>query len=305
MKRDLDVIIVGGGPAGMSAALMFGRTMMKTVIFNEEKPRNRVTQQSHNFITRDGTHPLEFLKIAKEQLKKYDTVHYVKDVVTDVKKYAYGYQVKTRKGSEFTAQRVIFAMGYKDNLDKLDMKGVEKVYGKTVFHCPFCDGWERKNQPLAVFGHEAFLLEFVKTITNWTDDLIVFTNKKGAITDKDKTILKKNNIRLVKDKIAELMSNNGHLTGVKLANGKIIPRIGGFLFNTGKELTTEIPSKLGVAKTEFDTYKTDDNGKTNVMGIYIIEDAKTGYSGVIGAAAEGSAVAEMITREVIGDRWIT
>jgi len=305
MKRDLDVIIVGGGPAGMSAALMFGRTMMKTVIFNEEKPRNRVAQQSHNFITRDGTHPLEFLKIAKEQLKKYDTVQYIKDFVIDVKKDAYGYRVKTRNGNEITAQRVIFAMGFKDNINKLGLKGVEKVYGKTVFFCPFCDGWEWKNQPLAVFGHEPFLLEFVKTIATWTDDLIVFTNKKGAITDKDKTMLQKNNIRLVKDKISELISNNGNLTGVKLANGKIIPRNGGFLFNTEKELTTEIPSKLGVEKTEFNTYKTDDSGKTSVKGIYIIGDAKTGFSGVIGAAAEGYAVAEMITREVIGDCWIT
>ena len=77
---DLDVIIVGGGPAGMNADLLFGRTMMKTVILNEEKPRNRVTQQSHNFVTRDGVHPLEFLRIAQEQLQKYDTVQYVNEV---------------------------------------------------------------------------------------------------------------------------------------------------------------------------------------------------------------------------------
>ena len=90
-----------------------------------------------------------------------------------------------------------------------------------------------------------------------------------------------------------------------MANGKIIPRSGGFLFNTEKELTTEIPSKLGVEKTEFNTYKADDSGKTNVKDIYIIGDARKGFSGVIGAAAEGYAVAEMISREIIGDRWIT
>jgi len=137
MNRDLDVIIVGGGPAGMSAALMFGRTMMKTVIFNEEKPRNRVSQQSHNFLTRDGTHPLEFLKIAKEQLEKYDTVQYIKDFVIDVKKDAHGYRVKTKKGSEFKSQRVIFAMGFKDNINKLGLKGVEKVYGKNRIFLSF------------------------------------------------------------------------------------------------------------------------------------------------------------------------
>ncbi len=302
--ENLDVLVIGGGPAGMNAALVLGRAMMKTVVINEEKPRNLVTQESHGFVTRDGIHPSELLAIAKQQLEQYDTVNYVKGVVTGVKQQTdRHYQVTTQNGEVFLSKRVVFATGYKDDLSKLNLKGVEKVYGKSVFPCPFCDGWERRNQPLALFGEESFVMEFAQVVGNWTDNLIVFTNGKKVLTEENKLILKRNNIGLFENEIVELVSENGRLSGVTLDNGETILRSAGFLLSTGEYQSTEIPSELGVQKEDFGTYQANEWGKTDVEGVYVVGDARSSFSGVVRAAFEGSNAAAMITKEIIAERW--
>lgn len=302
-NETLDVAIIGGGPAGMSAALVFGRAMMHTVIINDEKPRNMVTQGSHGFLTRDGAHPSELLHIAKIQLAKYTTVNYTRGLVAKVEKQTAGFEVTTQNDEVFRAQHVVFATGYKDNISEINLPGIKAVYGKTVYPCPFCDGWERRNQPLALFGEAAFVVQFAKTIHNWSKDLIVFTNGKKVVSNDDKKALEKNKVRLVEDKILELVSEKGQLTGVKLANGDTIARTGGFLLNTGEKQATDIPATLGVEKTDFGTYKTNEWGKTAIEGVYIAGDAKNGFSGIAAAVAEGSSVAEMIIHEIISERW--
>ncbi|PKH51724.1 NAD(P)/FAD-dependent oxidoreductase [Tenacibaculum sp. Bg11-29] len=305
-NKNLDVLVVGGGPAGMNAALVFGRALMNTVIVNEEKPRNLVTQASHGFLTRDGFHPSEFLQVAKKQLEQYVTVNYKMDVVKQVDKTEIGFKVKTNDGTEYQTKRIVFATGYKDDLSKLGLIGIEKVYGKTVFPCPFCDGWERRNEPLALFGKDEGVGHFAKTISNWTDDLIIFTNGKKPIRNEEKENLKKNNIKVVEQEILKLISENGNLKEIKLADGNSIKRTGGFLFSTGEKQSTDIPAKLGVEFGDWGgTYLTNEWGKSKVDGVYIVGDAKNNFTGVIGSASEGSYVAEMITQEIIGERWVS
>lgn len=303
-NNNLDVIVVGGGPAGMNAALVLGRALMSTVVVNEEKPRNLVTQASHGFLTRDGFHLSEFLETAKKQLEQYDTVTYKKDIVSQVEKVESGYKVISKDGTELITKRIIFATGYKDDLTKIGLNGVEKVYGKTVFPCPFCDGWERRNEPLALFGRDEGLGHFAKTISNWTNDLIIFTNGKQPIGEAEKETLKKNNIQVVEDEVEELISEKGNLKAVKLKGGNSIKRTGGFLLSTGEKQSTNIPKKLGVEESDWGTYQTNEWGKSTVEGIYIVGDAKNSFTGVVGSASEGSYVAEMITHEIIEERWV-
>ena len=281
-NKNLDVIVVGGGPAGMNAALVLGRALMNTVVVNEEKPRNLVTQASHGFLTRDGFHPSKFLQIAKKQLEQYDTVTYKKDIVSLVEKAASGYKVITKDGTTMITKRIIFATGYKDDLTKIGLNGVEKVYGKTVYPCPFCDGWERRNEPLALFGKDEGVGHFAKTISNWTNDLIIFTNGKQPIGTKEKETLKKNNIQVIEDEIVEVVSEDGNLREVKLVNGNSIKRAGGFLFSTGEKQSTEIPGSLGVELSDWGTYQTNDWGKSKVEGIYVVGDAKNSLLGLLG-----------------------
>lgn len=303
-ENNLDVLIVGGGPAGMSAALVLGRSLMNVAIVNEEKPRNIVTQASHGFLTRDGYHPIQFLEIAKEQIKQYESIEYVKNKVLKISKEEDSFNVVLKSGREFKTKRVIFATGFKDNIAEIGLKGVEDVYAKSVFPCPFCDGWERRNEPLALFGKDAGVDHFAKTISNWTNDLIVFTNGGNPINAEQKQILKKNNIEIIDTEVDQLISKNGHLTGVKLIDGRVIKRSGGFLFSTGEQQATDIPLKLGVEVSDWGPYETNEWGKTKVEGVYIVGDAKNSFTGLIGAAAEGSQVAEFITQEIIEERWI-
>lgn len=300
---DLDVVIIGGGPAGMSAALVLGRAMMNTVIVNEEKPRNAVTRASHGFFTRDGYHPGELLEIAKKQLKQYETVSYKKGRVKNVEASGKGFKVLTEDGEEFGTRRVVFATGFKDNVHQIGLKGIEEVYGKTVFPCPFCDGWERRHQPLALFGEQAGVAHFAKTVSNWTNDLILFTNGTNPMSEAEKEGLEKNGIQVVTDSIDELLSNNGKLTGIKLKSGKVVPRSGGFLFSTGEKQATDIPAKLGIETSDWGTYTAEQMGKTTVDGLFIIGDAKNNFTGVVGAASEGDHVAGMIVHEVVEERW--
>lgn len=299
----LEVAIIGGGPAGMSAALVFGRAMINTVVINEEQPRNIVTQGSHGFLTRDGAHPSELLQIAKDQLAQYQTVHYTKGRVTQVDKQGGLFTIKTQQGNTFTTKRVVFATGYSENLDQVNLPGIRAVYGKTVYPCPFCDGWERRNQALALFGEEVFVFEFAKTISHWTNDLVVFTNGKQVLSSKQKQAFAQHQVKLIEDKIAELVSVDGQLQTVKLANGQSITRQGGFLLSTGEKQACDIPAQLGVAKGEYGTYATNDWGKTEIEGVYIVGDAKNGFGGIAASVAEGSMVAEMMIHEIIHEKW--
>ncbi|WP_299453097.1 NAD(P)/FAD-dependent oxidoreductase [uncultured Microscilla sp.] len=299
----LEVAVVGGGPAGMSAALVFGRAMISTVIINEEQARNMVTQGSHGFLTRDGAHPADLLQIAKEQLVQYEQVTYVKGRVNQVEKQDALFVINTNKGDTFKAKHVVFATGYQDDISQVNLPGIDAVYGKTVYPCPFCDGWERRNQPLALFGEEAFVFEFAKTISHWTHDLVVFTNGKKVVSEEQKQAFEQKKVVLVEDKIEKLISINGQLQGVQLTHGQTISRQGGFLLSTGEKQACEIPAQLGVETNDDGTYKSNEWGKSEIEGIYIIGDAKNGFGGIAASVAEGARVAAMMIHEIIHQKW--
>ena len=138
----------------MSAALIAGRARLETVVINAEAPRNAVTMASHGFLSRDGVHPSELLAVAKEQLRKYETVRYIARSAARVGADGVGFAIGLSDGTTVSANRVVIASGYVDDLARLELPGIEEVYGKSVFPCPFCDGYEHRDERLAVFGRE-------------------------------------------------------------------------------------------------------------------------------------------------------
>ena len=305
-NMDYEVIIIGGGPAGMSASLVLGRSRIKTLLINTEKPRNIVTTHSHGFLTQDGKHPSEILGTAKEQLKKYKSVDYVLEKAEDLKKLDAGFEVKTAQQS-FTAKRVVIATGHKDNIASIGIDGLDEVYGKSVYPCPFCDGFELADKKLAVLGDAFMGPMFAKTIWHWSKDLIVFTNGEKVEDKAVKDGLKLNGVELIEEPIAKLHSTNGQLDSIELKNGKSIEREGGFLPDTKSEEYTHFASSLKIPKEEgfmgMETYKVNDAKETDIAGLYIIGDARTGWSGVAGSVAEGSEMAGAITHQIIEERW--
>jgi len=300
------VLIIGGGPAGMSAALVLGRSRIKTLILNTEKPRNLVTTHSHGFLTQDGKHPSDILKTAKEQLSKYPSVTYSIEKATDLKQDDEWYRVVTEK-DEYLAKRVIIATGYKDNIEEVGIKGLASVYGKSVYPCPFCDGFELADKKLAVFGDAFMAPMFSKTISHWSNDVIVFTNGENVENEDLKRSLQNNRVLLVEEEIKQLHSTNGILQKVELASGKIIEREGGFIPDTKSTESTDFAKKLRISteKGPFDmeVYKVDENKETDIKGLYIIGDARTGWSGVAVSVAEGSMVGAAITHQIIDEEW--
>lgn len=300
-----DLVIIGGGQAGMSAALTAGRARLDTVIINAESPRNAVTTASHGFLTRDGSHPTELLVVAKQQLAKYATVSYITDTVAATTRTAAGFDVVLASGSRMTTNRLVIATGHVDDLDRLGMPGIGDVYGKTVYPCLFCDGFEHEDERLALFGREG-AIHYAPMARLWTDDLIVFTN--GAdLRPGDAEALEANNVRAHTEPIERLESDDGHLRAVLLDTGERIERDAGFIGDEYSHPATSFAEQLGVTSspnqwggTSLDVH---DTGTSTIAGLSVIGDAHTGFSGLMAAAAEGAACAEAIVHDIASERW--
>ncbi|MFN3233874.1 MAG: GNAT family N-acetyltransferase [Gammaproteobacteria bacterium] len=306
---DYEVIIVGGGPSGMSAALVLGRARKSVLVINAEQPRNGVTQHSHGFLTRDGAHPFEILSEAKEQLQKYHNVTYLQDLVVDLDQQDDdSFIVRTEDEKSFSAKRVIIATGYKDNLSELNINGIEEVYGKSVFPCPFCDGWELQNLPLAIFSSGEHLGHYVQLIANWSNDIIVFTNGEGTLSEDLQREFQVNNIRVEEGKIKALHSSEGKLEAIELENGDHIIRSAGFISNTAPTESMTFLTNLNAERESLPPfgmmgYKTE-FGETTVKGLYVIGDARTGWGSIANAVYEGSDVASKMIFSMVRENWI-
>ena len=171
----LDLAIVGGGPAGMSAALVAGRAMLNTVVINAEAARNNVTGASYAFLTRDGAHPSDILAASKQQLEKYDSVTYRLGTVATIEHHTAGFELTMEGGDHVLAKRLIIATGHRDELTRLELTSINEFYGKSVYPCVFCDGFEHRGQRLAPFGADDAAL-YAPMVTLWSADVTVFTN---------------------------------------------------------------------------------------------------------------------------------
>ncbi|MDR6227595.1 NAD(P)/FAD-dependent oxidoreductase [Desmospora profundinema] len=297
----LDVVVVGGGPGGLSAALVLGRSRRNVTVVDDGQPRNAVTLQSHGFLSRDGIHPLVLRKAAREQVVRYDGVTVVDDRVVHAEKTDRCFTSVTQNGQTLYSKKIIFATGVKDRLPEIP--GIQEVYGRSVFLCPYCDGWERRDQPLALFGNGEELFHFVKMIFHWSRDLILFTNGPSTLTAEEKQELSMRNIRLVESPITKLESTDGQLERVVLDQGESIDRRGGFILDTRERQACIIPEQLGVPRNKRGGYQTDDHGQTRIDGLFIIGDAKNGFSSLISAASEGYEIGIMINQELIETAW--
>lgn len=301
-----EVIIIGGGPAGLSAALVLGRSRVNTLILNTEKPRNFATTLSHTFLTQDGKHPTEIFKAAKKDIDKYPSLTYKKEKAIHVKNSSNGFIVETENGT-YNSKRVVIASGYRDDVEGSGIKGLSNVYGKSVYPCPFCDGYELADKKLAVFGGAEIAPFFSTVVTHWSNDVILFTNG-DMIPDKEFiSELERKGIQVFQDKIKTLHSTEGKLQKVELENGKLIERESGFyrdmkvVENTNFAQQFNIPSEPG--HFGLTNYIVDENRESNVKGLYIIGDARTGWSGIAPSVAEGYELGASITVQISQENW--
>lgn len=293
--------IIGGGPAGLNAALVLGRARKDVVLFDDSQPRNGVTHASHGFITRDGVTPAEFRRIAYEEVLKYPSIRHCNTQVTDVQRDDHGFALRTSSGELVQADKVILAAGLKEVLPEIE--GVSEFYGKSLFNCPFCDGWELRDQPLVVVSETPGIFHKVKLLLNWSSDLVVCTNGQDILTDEQRAKISLKGIAIVDTPITAFSGENGLLERVYFADGSQLERSGGFIDPTLLP-KAGFHEALGYETSPDGGIVTDPMGRTTISGIYAAGDsAYVMPSQLIHAASSGSKAAATVIMDLTEEEW--
>jgi thioredoxin reductase len=275
-----DCVIIGGGHAGLNAALILGRARRNAILLDHNKPRNAVTQESHGFITRDGIKPNEFRQIAHKEIGTYPSVRFKEREVTSVIKNESLFELVTSEDDgRYQSKTIIISTGLKEILPRID-----NIYD---FYGPYCDGRELRDKPLVVIiGELVQGFHFIQTIYNWSKDLVVCTNGEAFQNSEQKGLLRSKGINIIENKIKEFVGKNGQMEEIVFEDGESILRKGGFVMS--QVVQSSDFGKQGCESNSLGGIAIDSHGRTNIQGVYAAGDASIiSPAKVIIAAAEG------------------
>ncbi len=295
-NKQFDVIIVGGSYAGLAAAMALGRALMNVLVVDSGKPCNRQTPHSHNFLTNDGKTPAEIAETAREQVSRYKTIDFFRGLATSGKQTELGFEIQTANGDIFGAKKVVFATGIKDQLPAIE--GLSECWGVSVLHCPYCHGYEVRNEKTGILGNGDLAFDFTKLISNWTKDLTIFTNGASTLTAGQHEKLQQRRIKIVEKEIERLVHHYGYIQKIHFKDGtkssvKVLYAPSPF------EQHCKIPESMGCELTEQGYLKTDAMQETTVKGVYAIGDNAGKMRTVANAVAMGTTAGMTISKQMI------
>jgi thioredoxin reductase len=292
-----DVIIVGGGPAGLSAALALGRARKRVLLCDSGPRRNGRAERLHNFATRDGTPPAEFRQIAREELAQYPNVA-TRDVCIDSISGERGAFVLQSTSEELHARRILLCTGMVDEM--LPIEGFGELWGHHIVQCPYCHGWEAQGRRwgyLVLPGTASHLLPFALQARGWTRDVVVFTSGAVEVPAELRAQLDAAAIRLETAAVLRLVSRENRLEAVELSSGDRVPC--DLLFAHPPQRQVELIRRVGVAVDDDGLVRVDEmKRETSISGIYAAGDLTTRMQGAILAAAAGTRAAAMLNVEL-------
>ena len=269
----VDVVIIGGSNAGLSAALTLGRSCRKVAVIDAGDPRNAPASHAHNIFTRDGTPPSELLRIGREQLEPYD-VEVLQARVSQITGSKNTFELTLDNGESLSARRIVLATGISDDLP--DVLGIKELWGKSIFTCPYCHGWEVRGKPLVVVGDGAANhYGYARLIQHWSRNLIFIAGETPVVTLERLADLEERGIRVVEANVTEFEHDGGKLEAVQLSNGESLARHAAFM-PMPMSLKGDLHTQLGCELSEDgDKLIVDDKNQTSVAGVYAAGDIVT------------------------------
>ena len=276
---------------------MLGRCRRSVVVFDNGKPRNAPSRALHGYLTRDGIPPADFLRLARAELGQYDSVRIRDEEVSAVEcRPGAGFVVTLQSGETMQARKLLLSTGVVDNLP--DIPGFRELYGRSVFHCPYCDGWELCDQPLAIYGRGARGAGLSLELTAWSRDLVLCTDGAPEIEPDDRVRLERNGIAIREDRVIALEGTDGVLSRVVFENAPSLERRALF-FSTGQYQRSDLLERLGCEFNDKGTVRTGKYETTHLPGLFVAGDASRAVQWVVVAASEGAEAAFAINTDLL------
>jgi len=295
-NEEVDVVIIGGSYAGLSAALALGRALRQVVVLDSGQPCNRQTPHSHNFLTQDGNSPAALAAVARTQVLAYPTVQLRSEVAVAATAVGAAFVVTTAGGAVLRVRKLLFATGIRDLMPALP--GFAECWGISAIHCPYCHGYEYRGQPTGILASGDAAVEMGLLIRNWTDTLTIFTNGPATLQPAQRQQLATRGIALDETPVRQLRHQAGQLTHLGLADGRELP-LAALYARLPFEQHCALPRHLGCAHSEAGYLVVDNMQQTSVPGIYAAGDATTPMRAVSVAVAAGTLAGAALNRDLL------
>jgi len=287
-----DVLVVGGGPAGLSAALVLGRCRRRVCVVDAGHPRNAPSRAAHGIFTRDGTPPTELLQIGRAQLEPYDVV-VREDEVTRVEPDDGGFAATTKSGALVRARKLLLATGMRDRIP--ERAGLRELFGAGVYVCPYCDGWEHRDERLVMYA-PASDAEVAMGLLTWSSDVTLVTPGE-RVADESRALLTRNGVRIVEDDVERVEAEEGRAARVVLRSGEVLP-CGALFVHFGEDQAAPFIVEMGCELTPTGTAYCTDGERAGPPGVFVAGDASHDLQLVAVAVAEGVKAACAINTEL-------
>jgi thioredoxin reductase len=299
-KTSFDVIILGGSYAGLSAAMALGRSMRSVLIIDSGQPCNSQTPHSHNFITQDGEPPHRIAAKAKEQVLNYNTITWLDGLAVSANPSEGGFAVTTLSGEVFQGQKLILATGIKDIMP--DIPGFAECWGITAVHCPYCHGYELRNQKTAILADGFKAMHLAALVNNLSSDLTILTCSKPDFTKDHWSKLKRHNITVIETPVTAFQHENGLIQNLIFQDGSIMPFTAVYAALPFKQ-HAELVSSLGCQLTDHGHLEIDPFQQTSIEGVYACGDNCNQMRSVANAVYSGNLTGAMVNRALTEENF--